>query len=93
MVIVNNKEYEHKRSYSFQCIEKIIIRISGAVLSDRLLGLEREGLISKKIYAEIPPRVEYRLTAQARDLEVILRELGKWVDRWKRPEMQKVRSN
>lgn len=55
--------------------------------------LERKGLISKKIYAEIPPRVEHRLTVQTRELEVILRELGKWVDRWKRPEIQTVRPN
>jgi DNA-binding HxlR family transcriptional regulator len=42
--------------------------ISSTVLADRLLELEREGLISKKIYPEIPPKVEYRLTVQAREL-------------------------
>jgi DNA-binding HxlR family transcriptional regulator len=82
-----------KEVIRFNALKRLLSGISGVVLSDRLLDLEREGLISKKIYAEIPPRVEYRLTAQARELEVILRELGKWVDRWKRPEMQKVMSN
>jgi DNA-binding HxlR family transcriptional regulator len=66
--------------------------ISSAVLSDRLLDLEREGLISKKIYPEIPPRVEYRITARAKELEVILKELGELADRWKTPEIQKARS-
>jgi DNA-binding HxlR family transcriptional regulator len=77
----------------FNALKRLLSGISGAILSDRLLDLERKGLISKKIYAEIPPRVEHRLTVQARELEVILRELGKWVDRWKRPEIQIVRSN
>jgi DNA-binding HxlR family transcriptional regulator len=55
------------------------------VLSERLLELEREGLVSKKIYPEVPPRVEYSLTPQAKELEVIIKELGRWVSRWKRP--------
>jgi DNA-binding HxlR family transcriptional regulator len=46
--------------------------ISGTVLSERLLELEREGLVMKKIYGTMPPRVEYCLTARARELENIL---------------------
>ena len=49
-------------------------------------------IVNNKEY-EHDRRVEHRLTVQARELEVILRELGKWVDRWKRPEIQTVRSN
>ena len=35
-------------------------------LSDRLTELEQEGLITKKIYPEIPPKVEYRLTPKTK---------------------------
>ena len=52
--------------------------ISGTMLSERLLELEREGLVTKKIYGTMPPRVEYRLTASARELENILAEFAKW---------------
>jgi DNA-binding HxlR family transcriptional regulator len=52
------------------------------------LEMEREGLISKKIYPEIPPKVEYRLTSRARELGVILKELGEWAQRWKSPRLQ-----
>jgi DNA-binding HxlR family transcriptional regulator len=64
--------------------------ISSTVLADRLLELEREGLISKKIYPEIPPRVEYRLTTRAKELEVVLKELAKWASRWKSPTITKT---
>ena len=59
----------------------------GTVLADRLLELEREGLVSKKIYPQIPPKVEYSLTIRAKELGVILRELGKWASRWKVPRI------
>ena len=43
-------------------------------VADRLLELEREGLISKRIYPETRPKVEYLLTPQARELEGVLKE-------------------
>jgi len=55
--------------------------ISSTVLAERLSELEREGLISKKIYPELPPKVEYSLTVQARELRVIFKELWKWTQR------------
>ena len=61
--------------------------ISSTVLAARLLELEREGLVSKKIYPQIPPKVEYRLTLQAKELEVILLELNKWAHSWRAPEI------
>jgi DNA-binding HxlR family transcriptional regulator len=51
--------------------------ISSTILADRLLELEREGLISKRIYPEIRPKVEYLFTPQARELEGVLKELAK----------------
>jgi DNA-binding HxlR family transcriptional regulator len=75
----------------FNELKRALPGISSTVLSGRLLELEREGLISKKIYAEIPLKVEYRMTPQARELEVIMTELGKWVNRWKSPQLQKTK--
>ena len=75
----------------FNASKRTLAGISSTVLSDRLLELEREGLISKKIYPEIPPRVEYRMTPQASELEDIINELGKWASRWKSPQLQKTK--
>jgi DNA-binding HxlR family transcriptional regulator len=41
------------------------------------------------MYPEIPPKVEYRMTPQAKELETIIKELGKWANRWKSPQLQK----
>ena len=57
-------------------------------MADRLSELEHEGLVSKKIYPEIPPKVEYRLTLRAKELRVIFKELGTWASRWKYPGLQ-----
>ena len=76
-----------KEAVRFNELKKLMPGISSTVLAARLLEMEREGLISKKIYPEIPPKVEYRLTARARELGVILNDLGEWARRWKSPRM------
>ncbi|HYY50340.1 MAG TPA: helix-turn-helix domain-containing protein [Nitrososphaeraceae archaeon] len=84
------KNLSTKGVIRFNELKRLLTGISSTVLADRLLELERESLVSKKIYPEIPPRVEYRLTTQARELEVILKELGKWADRWKVSKITKT---
>ena len=71
-----------KDTVRFNELKRLLTGISSAVLSNRLLEMDREGLISKKIYPEIPPKVEYRLTERARELGVILKDLGRWAGRW-----------
>ena len=71
----------------FNEFKKLLPGISSTVLAARLLELEREGLVSKKIYPEIPPKVEYRLTLRAKELRVIFKELGTWASRWKVPRI------
>ncbi|MGH9994141.1 MAG: winged helix-turn-helix transcriptional regulator [Nitrososphaeraceae archaeon] len=76
-----------KEAIRFNELKRLMPGISSTVLTARLLEMEREGLISKKIYAEIPPRVEYRLTTRARELGVILKDLGEWAQHWKSPRI------
>lgn len=66
----------------FNEIKRLIPEISSTVLSDRLLELEREGLISKKIFPQVPIKVEYSLTPQGKELQPILHQLNNWVDKW-----------
>jgi DNA-binding HxlR family transcriptional regulator len=81
------KNLHTKEAIRFNELKRTLGEISSTVLAARLLEMEREGLISKKIFLEIPPRVEYRLTARARELGVILKDLGEWALRWKSPRM------
>ncbi|HSE43326.1 MAG TPA: helix-turn-helix domain-containing protein [Acidobacteriota bacterium] len=50
------------------------------VLNVQLNELEEHGLISKKIYAELPPKVEYTLTKLGQSVLPIVNALGKWGD-------------
>jgi DNA-binding HxlR family transcriptional regulator len=70
-----------KEVIRFNEFKTLLPGISSTVLADRLSELEREGLVSKKIYPEIPPKVEYRLTLRAKELRVIFNKLGKWASR------------
>lgn len=52
--------------------------ISPKTLSLRLRELEKNGLLNRRVYPEIPPRVEYQLTEKGRELEAVFIELKKW---------------
>lgn len=53
--------------------------ISPKALSDTLKILEKEGLIQRKGYSEMPPRVEYSLTEKGKELKTSLEPLVNWV--------------
>ena len=76
------KNLSSKPVIRFNELKRSLKDISNTVLSDRLSEREKEGLITKKIYPEIPLKVEYSLTTKAKDLEPILQNLGKWCEKW-----------
>lgn len=59
-------------------LQKTLKGISPKTLSLRLTELESDGLISKKIYAEVPPRVEYTLTHKGETLNEIICKMREW---------------
>ena len=52
--------------------------ISQQMLTQELRALEAAGVISRTVYAEVPPRVEYRLTGAGRRLMPIIDQLADW---------------
>ena len=52
--------------------------ISEKVLTQTLRAMERDGLVGRKVHAEVPPRVEYALTPLGATLARPLRALGEW---------------
>ncbi|MDQ0988104.1 helix-turn-helix domain-containing protein [Streptomyces sp. V2I9] len=65
----------------FTELERSIEGISRRMLTLTLRNLERDGLLTRTVYATVPPRVEYRLTAMAQELHQSLLSLTDWATR------------
>lgn len=59
-------------------LKKSIGNVSQKVLTAQLRDLEEKGLVSRKVYAEVPPRVEYSLTELGKSLSPILDAMREW---------------
>ncbi len=64
--------------HRFSAIHTAIPTLSDKVLSRRLAELEQAGIVSRHHYLEIPPRVEYALTAAGLALEPVIAEMDRW---------------
>lgn len=65
----------------FNAIEAAL-PISGRLLSERLKELEKEGIVERNVFSEVPIRVEYNLTDKGYSLEQTVREIEKWAKIW-----------
>ena len=68
-------EYEPVR---FNQMQRYLGRVADKTLSQNLKELERDGLIRRKMYPEVPPRVEYSLTERGSSLVRVLDRLCDW---------------
>ncbi|WP_218144564.1 winged helix-turn-helix transcriptional regulator [Maribacter orientalis] len=59
-------------------LQKKIPGISNKMFTQTVRDLEKDGLISRKVFPVVPPKVEYRLSTRGKSLENILRSLDKW---------------
>lgn len=59
-------------------LKKSIGSISQKVLTSNLRSMEEDGLLTRKVYAEVPPRVEYTLTELGESLRPILFAMQEW---------------
>ena len=64
-------------------LKKSIGSVSQKVLTAQLRDMEASGLISRKVYAEVPPRVEYTLTELGESLRPILDAMKDWGEGYK----------
>lgn len=56
--------------------------VSPKTLSERLRELEAQGIVTRTVYPEVPPRVEYSLTDKGRSLGDIIEAMRAWGERW-----------
>lgn len=64
-------------------LKKSIGSVSQKVLTAQLRDMEEKKLVVRKIYAEVPPRVEYTLTETGYSLKPILDAMSKWGEEYK----------
>jgi len=64
-------------------LRRSVTGITQSMLTSQLRELEEDGIISRKIYAEIPPRVEYTLTEFGLTLSPIMLAMGKWGEEYR----------
>ncbi|MGU8080323.1 winged helix-turn-helix transcriptional regulator [Burkholderia pyrrocinia] len=68
----------NQRVYRFGELRKAIPGITQHMLTAQLRELEADGLITRTVFAEVPPRVEYAITAKARGLGPTMEALTAW---------------
>ena len=64
-------------------LKKSIGQVSQKVLTSQLRQMEASGLVNRKVYAEVPPRVEYSLTELGHSLKPILDAMWVWGENYK----------
>lgn len=70
--------YLRKNPKRYSELKRLIPDITEKMLSIQLRELERNGLIHRKIYAEIPPRVEYFLSEEGKTVLPVVEAIAKW---------------
>lgn len=65
-------------------LKKSVNGITQKVLTSHLRNMEGAGLVIRKVYSEVPPRVEYTLTKTGYSLQPILEEMFKWGAEYKK---------
>ena len=68
----------------FNEIRRILPAVSQRTLTAQLRALEADGIIERTVYAQVPPRVEYRLSAYGQTLAPVLSALKAWGDTHRR---------
>lgn len=72
------------RPWRFNELQKSLDGISQKVLTDNLRSMETDGIITRTVYAEVPPRVEYALSPLGEFMRPILNSMQAWGEAYKR---------
>lgn len=71
------------RPWRFNELHKNLEGISQKVLTDSLRSMEKDGIITRTVYAEVPPRVEYALSELGETMRPILNSMQTWGENYK----------
>ena len=71
----------------FNELRRLVPKLTQRMLTNQLRELERDGLITRKIYAQVPPKVEYSITDLGKSLEPVLLALKQWSEEHMKPRL------
>ena len=66
------------RPWRFNELQKSIDGISQKALTEALRSMEADGIVNRKVFPEVPPRVEYSLTELGESMRPIIRSMENW---------------
>lgn len=66
----------------FKDIRELVPQMSDKMLSERLKELEELEILERKVYPEIPVRIEYELTEKGKDLRPVIDSIHEWGQKW-----------
>lgn len=72
------------RPWRFNELRRDLAGISQKVLTDSLRSLEADGLVTRTVYPEVPPRVEYALSELGESMRPIMKAMEEWGTEYKR---------
>lgn len=72
-----------QRPWRFNELQKSLDGISQKVLTDSLRSMEADGILTRTVYAEVPPRVEYALSELGESMRPILESMQAWGENYK----------
>lgn len=73
----------------FSDLERAIPAISQKMLTQQLRQLEQDGIVTRTVHAQVPPKVEYEMTAWGQSLCPALNELLTWAEKRPTPKRQR----
>jgi DNA-binding HxlR family transcriptional regulator len=67
-----------QRTHRFGELRRAVGPVTPRVLTRQLRELEQDGVVERRVYAEVPPRVEYSLTPLGKSLSQLVEQLDAW---------------
>ena len=67
-----------EKTYRFNELRRLMPEVTQRMLTKQLRELETDGLVTRTVYAEVPPKVEYSMTTYGQTLQPVLGALQQW---------------
>ena len=64
-------------------LNRLVVGISAKVLTENLKDLEQDGIVNRKVYPQVPPKVEYSLTAKGLELKDVIDKMKEFGMKYK----------